>query len=537
MKIFFMKKWTIILQMSAENSLYLDMIEGFNTIGNCEISKDIHFIILFDGIKNDLEPREEKQYPSVYEMKKGLKYSTAKPDKNFGKDFEDLTNKENLTEILKYIKTKFDAENYAYIYSGHGSAGEGDICNGQFHTAIDRILPGERDEHGDVKEKVLEKRLTIRGWNYDGYCELKENKDIILVIYSRDTKTLTYKGLNKILYNVFKNEEKLAFIFLDTCWGMMIENCYTFKDVTDFFVATADEMPSTGVGYDALLNLLNKRPEIKPGELSKLLVAVNYSSNYADYASGREDFNKMGISLTCTDTTELDNLILNYFDPFCEHLRVNMRKLYIIFKKAAEQCKDYTYEDYSKPDHEDYGVYNIDLIWFLENILHFNMPGGKVIDKDLQILTHKLIQQVSLYLFKGVMSNNYEEAVLGGDPVIGGKGIAITLPKNADQLDNSMYKPEEPGEIPKFVTATAWKKMLERYMAHIKDLKIRTETAGFITGDWESLKENKNFSTLFNFDKSAGAAEKLSQFQSFLSTADSFKLDQKWGQLKKPDND
>lgn len=535
-----MKKWTIILQMSAENNLYLDMTQGFDKIGLCEISKEINFIILFDGLKNDLHP-DELQYPCVYEMKKGMKYGISAPHKNFGKDFDDLTDEKNLTDILKYIKKEFEAEHYGYIYSGHGGAGEGDISTGSFRTSIDRILPGERDENGDVIDELVEKRLTIPFWSYAGYCELEGNKDIILVVYSRGTASLTYKGLNKRLDIAFQGKG-LSFVFLDTCWGMMMENCYTYKDTTDHFVATVDEMPATGVGYNDLINLLNKRPLIKPHELAKLFVAVNYVNNYADYACGRVEFEKMGISMTCIDTNKIDDLIDDYFDPFCAHLIANMERLFVVFKRATEKCLDYTYVDYSEPGHDDYGVYNIDMIWFLENILYYNTklaPSGKVIDRDLQVLAHKLIQRITLNLYKSAMSNNYPEPPLGTEPAIGGRGLAITLPKDAKQLENSIYY-KNPGAS-NFVKVTLWKKLIKAYIGRIKNLQdqIKTDELGFFKKYWAAITEDEHFSKAFNYrvennDKEMYDKQIYDQYKAFIHSADRFNLQQKWGPLKIP---
>ena len=532
-----MKNWTIILQMSAENNLYLDMVECFNTIGTYEVSDKINFLILFDGPKDDREQNPEKGFPCIYEMAKGMSYSRAVPVKNYGNEFEDLSNIANLSTILKEIKKLYPASQYGYIYSGHGGAGEGDISNGVFKTKIDRILPQERDENGDVIEELLEKRLTIRFWNYEGYCELTDpsKKDIILVVYSQKTNNyLTYKGMNKVLENVFSGKE-LSFVFLDTCWGMMMENCYTFKDITGYYVATADEMPSSGVGYGSLINLLNQWPQIKSEELAKLLVAVNYSNNYADYAKGRKEFENMGVSLSCTDVGKLEDIISDYFDPLCDYLITKMKSLYLVFKKAAEQCNDYTYVDYSKPDAEDYGVYNIDLIWFLENIMHFNTKEKKVIDVQLQLLASGLLQQISLYLIKGYMSNNYEEAALGETPIIGGKGIAITLPKNSEQLANAdMYQKG----LSNFVVNTKWKTLIKTYLKTVESTYniLKNDDLESFDLEWTSIKNNE-FTGLYFDDISNKSRENfLSEYKSFLDNAQMLHLSQKWSTLRRPHN-
>lgn len=527
--------------MSAENNLYLDMVECFDKIGACEISTDINFIILFDGMKNDIYTKPGLEFPCVYEMKKGTTYLTAMPVKNFGKEYDDLTEKGKLEDILDYIKKKYAADNYGYIYSGHGGAGEGDISSGFYYTKLDRILPEERDKNGDIKEDELEERLTMPGWSYQGYCESNDpaQKDIILVVYARsNNKSLTYKGLNAVLLSVFK-QKGLAFLFLDTCWGMMIENGYTFKDLTDYYVATPDEMPSSGVGYASLINLLNNWPQIKPAELGKLLVAVNYANNYADYAKGREEFRKMGVSLTCTTSTTLDDIIANYFDPFCSHIIANIQSLFFILKKAAEQCKDYTYENYAAPEYTDYEIYNIDLIWLLENILYFNYDQrlNKIRDTRLHVLTHELLQKTSLYLIKGFMANNYEECELGDKPCIGGKGIAITLPKNKAELQKSIYKP---GATTNFVNKTKWREVLIAYTNNI-DKQIKFFDSKDITEAFEkeiNKYKNSSFSSLFFEDTdNKSSLDFLTEYVEFLYSARDLNVEKKWSsiRLRKPE--
>jgi Clostripain family len=449
-----MKKWTIILQMSAENDLIYNSISAFNEIGSVGSTDQVNYIILFDGMETPRYPNAPT-FPSVYKMEKGMNFETAKPFKNFGEQYDHLADTKILGEIFEYIKTTFPAENFGFIYKGHGGAEGTDIASGKFYTTKILELP-----KGSYEE--VEKQLTALGGEsleFEGYCDHAEGGKIILAIYSnkQQGEYLTYAGLAKCLSKVFA-DKKPAFICLDCCWGQQIEHAYTFKDVSDYFVASVDEMPSLGLGYKELCFYLNARPNILPYELAKMLVAVYFVKNYADYDSPIEYFRQMGVSLTCVNTTQLKTH-LELFNRVCERVIEKINEHHSSITASLQCCKDYTY-DLARGD---YAVYNLDLIWFLENIMHFNKKDSVLNKRILEFIRHHF-----LYYIRGYMGNNYKDSS-PGELCLGGRGVSICFPRNREELETSLYFGS--GK-PRFVKDSRWKKLLISYYKSIPRKKV-----------------------------------------------------------------
>ncbi len=440
-----MKKWTIILQMSAENDLIYNSVSAFNEIGEAGSTDNINYIILFDGMETPKYPNAPA-FPSIYKMEKGMKFETAKPFKNFGEQYDHLADTNILTELFTYIKETFPAENFGFIYKGHGGAEGTDITGGKFYTT--KILELPSGNYDEVEKKLIS--IGGESLEFEGYCDHAEGGKIILAIYSNKEQGeyLTYAGLAKCLSSVFP-KKGLAFICLDCCWGQQIEHAYTFKDVSDYFVASVDEMPSLGLGYKELCYYLNARPQILPYELAKMLVAVYFVKNYADYDSPIVYFRQMGVSLTCVNTTQLKKH-LELFNAICNRVIEKINEQHPTITASLQCCKDYTY-DLARGD---YAVYNLDLIWFLENIIHFNKSDAELNNKILEFIRHHF-----MYYVKGYLGNNYKDSN-PGETCLGGRGVSICFPRSRKELETSIYYGS--GK-PKFVRDSKWKKLLLSY--------------------------------------------------------------------------
>ncbi len=208
-------------------------------------------------------------------------------------------------------------------------------------------------------------------------------------------------------------------------------------------------MTSLGLGYMELAKYLNKRPSILPYELASMFVAVNYIKNYADYDSEVPEFREMGVSLTAVDTTRLETL-LGLFNTICDRMTERMDRHSVHISKALDCCRDYTYQ----MERSMYAVYNLDLIWFLENFMHFNETDHPLNDMILKFIRYHL-----LYYIRGFMGNNYKR-VDPGNPELGGRGVSIAFPRNSDELDSSIYSGVKTAD---FVKDSHWKKMLVAY--------------------------------------------------------------------------
>lgn len=519
------KEWTIIIQISGENNLILDSITAFDEIARSGSTDKINFVAIMDRMDfigdfsdkyKHLEYLKNKDLakPSVYLISKDEVYSKATPKKIFAND--DLNDPDNRESIYKYIIEKFPANHFGFIYKGHGQAGGTDVEN---DIMIAKVFEVEKDEYtndGKLKTKKINERISLKKnsiGNEFEYMEFFTINDeevfppIVLALFYKKIDDsgkpfLTYPGLQKSLINAFGNRG-LSFVLLDCCWGMVLENIHQFKDTTEYFVASPDEMPALGIGYNLFCDLIVKKPSIKPDELAKLLVSVFYTQRFDDYNDPTDiAFKNMGVSLTCIQTKSYRDKLFSAFVKLIDHLTINIPDYADSIFKSINNCKDFTY---SNP--HVYKIYNLDFTWFLENMIFYNKN-----DEKLKILCYNLLLETQLYLIRGFVSNNYKETQLG-ERFIGGKGITITLPKTKSYFNLSVMGDEFSKEILFFKDAS-WEKFLLKYYAYCEKFKIlfnsfvsTANTKEVINGLIDT--DNKALGTPENFDALVESIKKL----------------------------
>jgi hypothetical protein len=465
------KKWTLIFLLSAKNNLFNEQLKVIEEIYSVGSSKDVDFVILFDAIEGD---KFSKKFtaPAIYHVKKDSDFLTDVCHHQLSPSAKGLTTKENLEKLLKIAINDFNADNFGFFYKGHGGPATTDISKGAFDTRMVRVDPHMNDDQ--IEKKYSD---TQHGWIYEGFCEypvISQNsrkQKPILLIYSRgNTKSLTYSGMADVINKTFI--KKPGFICMDCCWAQQIENANKFVGITDYFIASPDEMPALGLGYKQFCKQFVERPTIKAREVANLLVSVFYCTNYADYDSDVPEFRKMGVSLT--------SLALSNFKPFndsfttlCKYLIDKLKKkdvqTYVLIRNARSQCLDYTYKDTDKlkASKIDYPMFNIDLIWLLENLLYYN------VDMALDNKIFEVINQLQNNLITGTMGNNYEKRP-PGSRAIGGNGIAICFPANKKHAEESILKDNKIA----FFKSTGWRELLVLYYNYKFDERKLKAKAG-----------------------------------------------------------
>ena len=472
------KKWTIIFLVSAKSNLYNEMIAAINEICSVGSNKHINYIIIYDGLEAGVFKKEFTK-PCVFYASHKVDFSKAQPEKVYPEC--DLTEERDLSIIVEDIKNKFPAEHYGFVYKGHGGRGNVDINNG---ITIEEIVPIPKkvDIHDDSKiEQYLE---SINKSSHSDFFVLEKrssvvNDSVLLIYKSKDPRMLTHVNITNVLRKNFDGPRELGFVFMDCCWAMQVENLYEYKYITKYYVASADEMPALGLGkgYSNFCRKLNERPQAKYDEIADLLISLYYANMYDDYdqEGAPVSFSKMGVSLTCADATDLKYFTDKFFD-FCEILKNNMDDIHLIFVVSIDKCHDFTYE----PE-EQFGVYNIDLMWFLENLLYFNRMSDMP-HEQLEISINGLMRICMLYLRKSFMGSNYQDPYPGNRKRVC-RGITITFPiKKGGLTDNyNQIGPERRAEI-KFYKKTGWPMVLEKYFETVEKYK------NSVTGMNEHLK-------------------------------------------------
>ena len=444
----------------------MEQLKVINEIYGVGSSKDVNFVIILDGLGGD-KFSESLERPSVFYAQKNTDFLTDTHFYIFKKPDSTLTDKNQLKRILKVVIKNFEADHYGFFYKGHGGPAETDLARGIFVTRTAYIDPKWKDTK--LQDLYGDKQ---KGWLFEGYCEYpavkknKVNKKPILLIYSkRNNKTLTYFDLASALRSVFKG--KLDFLCMDCCWAQQIENAYSFLNITDYYIASADEMPALGLGYTALCNQFIKRPTIRPDEAANMIVAIYYNVNYADYDSEEVEFRKMGVSVTSLDLKAYNNFLID-FTELCKMLTKQLRAkddyTYYLLNNARTKCLDYTYQntDRLSVSKIQYPMFNIDFIWLLENLLYYNLD-----DKREELILN-IIYKLQGDLITSFMSSNYKRPAMG-NAAIGGNGIAICFPKNQEFSKLSILKRKEM----KFYETSGWKKLLTTYYDYKPKLSMK----------------------------------------------------------------
>ncbi|MBN8699053.1 MAG: hypothetical protein J0L54_05530 [Chitinophagales bacterium] len=462
------KEWTIIFLISAKSNLYYEMIQAINEIYSAGSSDTVNFVIIYDGLEAG-KFKEAFAKPSLYYADSEVPFLIAQPVNIY--DSADLTDPDDLEKIIDEIKEAYPAKKYGFVYKGHGGRGDVDITNGNTIEEV-VLLPKYvvNSNDNEAIDNYLKKRKKPE---YNGLFVLQKrsekvfNNSVLVIYKNNNSRTLTHAGINRFLKKQFDGKKQLAFVFMDCCWAMQIENAYEYKNTTKFYIASADEMPALGLGkgYSTFCRKLTERTQLKYDEIGDLLISIYYTNMYDDYdqEDAPADFKKMGVSLTSLDTSDL-HYFTEEFRRFCRILKDNMDELHLVIAEARDKCYDFTYNDESA-----YGVYNIDLVWFLENLLFFNHTYTK--NYELEASVTSLIRIIMLYLRKSFMGANYKDPYPGKRKRVC-RGITITFPKRKEGLsDEASHISDARRNSVAFYKTTHWPALLELYFDTIDRYK------------------------------------------------------------------
>lgn len=516
--------WTIIFQIASESDLITDMISIYDKISTVgSVLGKVNFVVLYDGIQIAGLPFPGK--PSVYYVRQSVPFSEDAEFPVIKVTNDNLTSPTVFRNIMRAIKRKFPADNWAYFYCGHGAAGGTDITNGNYRVELDhRLINGGRLESDSSMRTRLEDKYEEDGWMISDVLELSTdiNDHNVLVILSKgdNLRSLSYNQLGGFLRTAFTG--RLNFICLDSCWGMLTENCLAFMNVADHFVASVDEMPVKGIGYDAFCRLLADNSEINPFELASAITTTFYQANYNDYLSS-EDFNHMGVSLSCVDLENFKTSFLENFEALVKHLITNMTRLRPVIDEARDLCLDHTY---ASPN--VYAVYNIDLCWFLENLIFFIEDN----DPELVKLSLNVIANIKLYLLKAFVANNYKENHVEDEvEAMGGYGFTICFPITLHRYGLSIYSDDVTDKHEHLHQNWIWKQFLQAY------LRIRVSALNYamsFTSKGEYHSYAKYFTKSKDDKKIIAAVNKFVQkFESKEAFSDKVVQNNKWGKVIK----
>ena len=191
---------------------------------------------------------------------------------------------------------------------------------------------------------------------------------------------------------------------------------------------------------------------MKSNELANMLVAQFYVKRFDDYydhsnvkGKGKNIFYKYGVSMTAVDMLQFNQTAGN-LSAFSTELLYLMNQesvantVVAAIQNARKKCADFTYVS---NEANAYPLYNIDCIWFVENVINQFELLPQIDSNNLIRMANKLIIQIKLKLIIGFLSNNYKTADVTLQEVNNG-GYGITL-RFAKKLASEKYLIKQPG--------------------------------------------------------------------------------------------
>lgn len=495
--------WTIIILANCENNSFLYIEEIYNDISqnilnnNDKNIQDVNFIMLVDTpcvtVDDNIEDKSYKFFEtdgtgfiSIYRVQGNSNYRNAKPFyKTEDTPEDDLSKQINLERHFNKIKKKYPADRYGFIYKSHGG-NTTDISSKYIKSLLFKSSANELNEINLSIENNTTYKLSKRVkkiWNEDyntAKWELqtpeiigtdKDKSNIcLLTLIEKGVKYVCYDTIRDALINSF-GENGLEFILMDCCWGMRYELLNIFYTTSKYYIGSADETPLRGIGYDIWTKELVCFPNMRSNELANMLVAQFYIKRFDDYydhsnikGNGANQFYKYGVSITAVDMAQFNQTGVN-LSAFSTELLYLMEqesesnRIITAIKNAREKCADFTYVS---EEENAYPMFNIDCIWFIENVINQFDLLPHINSNNLIAMANKLIIQIKLKLIIGFLSNNYKYAnVTAKEANIGGYGITLRF---ARQWTSEKYLIKQPGYL-QFIQYEnkEWDMVVEKY--------------------------------------------------------------------------
>jgi hypothetical protein len=489
------KTWTIVLYINCENDLFTHAISIYNELAVYGSTTEINFLVLTDFFSFTIDDtaadwphaylgKQKYWGPSVYYVKKGQPFHEAISVLGLSATTDDLTDDTDLVKLLRKVVLAYPAEHYGFIFKGHGGPSS-DVYFGKAKAYVTRVLPQEvlATPVPSIHQTMLYDRIAPQfdsnesQWTRNNIIVLTSQNKVPEIVMASCLKIGADKfEFHKLAKSVQKGFGKPAgFVALDCCWGLSMENLDVFNaSICQYFMASSDQSPAAGFGYDYFLqSFYNGRTCQRPEELSKMLVATFYQKRYDDYYNYKDPsdrtFFDYGIAAGMADTryTEATKTILTALNKHLLLAKDDTHETAVLslIINARNKCGDFTYMPEATTNY--FGMYNIDLIWFLENIAYgaaerVDTSANTAYYSKLERLCYQLIIQIKIYLLQGFISNNYKIA----NPLLAteqrdSRGITLSFPKTKTAFEDSILSSKS--EFYDLGIETSWNELLLWY--------------------------------------------------------------------------
>ncbi len=270
-------KLTLIIYMAADNDLEKYAIQNLKDMEHAEY-ENINVIALVDRAENYDETNGNWTDTRLLEIvhddsDSGLLLSKRMDCPPLGLSARlrtelDMGNYNVLKNLINFAKSEYEAEQYALVIWGHGT-----------------------------------------GWRYGNSAAYRA-----IGIDDKSDTYMSVSDMGKALEN-----QNLAVIGFDTCFGGTFENLYELKDSAEYLVASPGAAPSSGWNYKKILESISQR-EVSASDIAGIMAenslvhtSVINTSRLQNIMNTLEEFSEK-LASTITDSTsknQIFNLLFN----------------------------------------------------------------------------------------------------------------------------------------------------------------------------------------------------------------------------------
>ncbi len=393
------KEWTILVYLNAKNNLedagLTDFYEMKQVGSNDKINVVVqlgrptkHFTTAdgnWSGVKRFFVTQTTKPIPehAVIDLdKKGLNTDMADPS--------------TLEDFIRWGIENYPAKYHMLVIWNHGQGW-------RFQLADDPNLKNAaaKQQRSNTESQMLigvQTPIATTG----GYRAVSSDDDTGGILYNRQ--------IQDVLEKLVTDGKRFDIIGFDACLMSMVETAYALRKTADYMVASQELEPGTGWNYSDILQRLTANPNIKPAELSKLLVE-SYKSHYKD--GNRTTLAAIDLSQIEALAESLSSLSLELL----EDLQIQRKNI------GAARASTRSFADWAMPPL----LTSIDLHLFLSQ-LHSGNSNQKIKNK-IDVVLNKLNNSII---------SNYRSAPITDDGY-GGSGLAIYFPRDKKSFIEDRY--------------------------------------------------------------------------------------------------
>lgn len=247
--------WTLMFYLGDDTYNPLSLTNDIRELTyNKTNTTNLRVIILYDGSYDGDSRLEIIDDPFNYNSRV-IPISNTGIVQNSSGDI-DMSNSDTLNEYIKYTQSKLPAKHYALYFGSHGSG---------FTDSTDSGL----------------------------YVEHINN----------DLEFLTPREIQ----NAISDNQALNLVVFDACNMGNIENIYELKSVTDYVIASPENIPGPGNDYLGLLEAAITLTDPSPFELGKTTVNVYYNYYYEN--SGTQEGHENHSLNNLYDTDKISTIV------------------------------------------------------------------------------------------------------------------------------------------------------------------------------------------------------------------------------------